>query len=90
MKQAICALLLVAGLPACQSSDRVRETIKQEGAGFYDRVLDDAAFVICRGSSIGAVRRKYGGTAEAAEAYNAFCRISVGEVDVLPVEPEAE
>ena len=44
MKRELCSLLLAGSLagvlPACESIDQARETLKREGAGFNDQVVE--------------------------------------------------
>ena len=64
--------------------------IKERGAIISDKGLEDAAWYICAVSPVGAVKRKFGRTAEEAETYRAFCHGSGTATanPIAPVEPE--
>lgn len=68
MKYAILALLF---LGACAQVDAVRAGAKFIGAEAADRVLEDSAFMVCYGATIGAVRRAYG---QQPGVYRDFCQ----------------
>lgn len=59
------ALTLLAGCA-------YKEPIVAMAAKFNDTALSDAEFMICRGASVGAVRRAYG-TPERAELWSDLC-----------------
>lgn len=71
------ALILAAALPAaCGFTDtgtRVRDFVANEGAKAYDEGLANAEFFLCRAASVGSVQRRYGRTAETAEAWRVLC-----------------
>lgn len=56
----LCMFLFV--LSGCSVLDAARYHVSQEGAQAMDRVLMDAEWVICKGVSVGAIRRRYAGT----------------------------
>ncbi len=50
-----------------------RDVAKQKGAQAADSALLDAEWLVCKATSIGAVKRRYGQTVESAETYRRFC-----------------
>lgn len=76
MRRAILTAALAATLAACgftETGTRVRELVKSEGARAYDEGLANAEFFVCRAASVGSVQRRYGRTAETAEAWRVLC-----------------
>lgn len=69
MISVISALLL----SSCATLDTARDVVKQKGAQASDALLLDAEWLVCKKSSIGAVKRRYGMTIETAETYRQFC-----------------
>lgn len=67
-------VILVIGvallLGACGFTS-IREVIKEGGAKVMDESLSDAEWWLCQGSSIGAIKRRYGGGK--SDAYNKLC-----------------
>jgi hypothetical protein len=74
---ACLAIVLAAAMPAaCGFTDtgtRVRDFVANEGAKAYDEGLANAEFFLCRAASVGSVQRRYGRTAETAEAWRVLC-----------------
>ncbi len=74
------ALALVLG--GCATTARLVDTAKVTGAGISDRALQNAVWWTCDGSSIGAVKRRYGHTQERADIYQKFC-VGDGSANVV-------
>ena len=60
-------------ISACASIDTAKQAIAIKGAEISDQALTDAVWWTCQGSSVGAVKRMYGQTAERAALYREFC-----------------
>ena len=65
--------LLALLLSSCATLDTARDVVKQKGAQAADTALLDAEWLVCKATPIGAVKRRYGQTMEAAETYRRFC-----------------
>ncbi len=61
-------------LSGCASVDSAKQAIAVKGAEISDTALTDAVWWTCKGSSVGAVKRMYGQTAERADLYREFCK----------------
>ena len=77
-------LLLLLG--ACTSVQTVKDTIAVKGAQTSDQVLIDAEWWVCSAATVGAVKRRYGTTAERADLYREFCDGSGTANVVTPVD----
>ena len=75
MIKGIMVAIALLSIGACTSIPQVnaaREVLKSEGAKSSDQLLEDAVWVVCRGSSVGAIVR-YFRTRELADAWLAIC-----------------
>ena len=70
-------VLLVAGCGQTSFGDQVRNTLRQRGALAMDRGLANSEWLMCEAASIGAVKRRYGGSK--AQAYRDLCAASSAE-----------
>jgi hypothetical protein len=96
MRRGLLPAGLALTLAACGLTDtgtRARDVAAGEGARAYDEGLANAEFFICRAASVGSVQRRYGRTAETAQAWRILC-LGNGEaaVEVIrepsPASPE--
>jgi len=72
----VIALGLVLFLTGCgltRQGDVVRELIAVKGAAVADQSLANSEWGVCTGTSMGAVMRRYGRSAERMGAYVEFC-----------------
>ena len=78
-------------LAACGFTDagtRARDFAASEGARAYDEGLANAEFFICRAASVGSVQRRYGRSAETAEAWRVLCQVdSTAVLHVIRAAP---
>ena len=70
-------VLFVAGCGQTSLGDQVRDTLRQQGALAMDRGLANSEWFVCEAASIGAVKRRYGGSK--AQAYKDLCAVSSAE-----------
>ena len=70
---AVSALILLAGCGFTPQGDAARAAIREGGAQAFDEGLVNAEWFICQAASVGSIKRRYGISAEKAEAYNALC-----------------
>ncbi len=61
-------------LIGCAQVDAGKKVLAQKGATLSDSALVDAVWWTCQGSSVGAVKRMYGASAERADLYREFCQ----------------
>lgn len=78
----IIALLALAGCGLTPYGDVARDFASTKGAQAMDEGLVNAEWFMCNAASIGAVKRRYGKTAESANAYNAICGLT-GEARIV-------
>ncbi len=71
-------------LSSCASIEAGKQIVALKGAEISDKALTDAVWWTCQGSSVGAVKRMYGTTAERAALYREFCKGSGTANVVLP------
>ncbi|MFQ6017941.1 MAG: hypothetical protein ACE5KF_07070, partial [Kiloniellaceae bacterium] len=64
---------LLLGLSACADLSAGRTLVKTGGAALADPAAEDAEWVLCNAITVGAARRRYGISADRAEAYNDRC-----------------
>jgi hypothetical protein len=72
----VIALGLVLFLTGCgltQTGDTIRNVIAVKGAEVADQSLANSEWGVCTGTSMGAVMRRYGQSAERMGAYVEFC-----------------
>lgn len=79
MKYAIFALLF---LGACAQVDAYQAAVAYAGAKAADDALETAEWFVCKGASIGAVRRAHG---QDAATYRAFCD-GASDADLISAE----
>lgn len=65
-------LLLVLALSGCAEVAAIRAGVAEHGADAADQTLESALWVVCEGSSAGAIRRRFQ-TVEDKAAYNTIC-----------------
>lgn len=82
MKCLLVAFGLITALSGCSG---FLEKSAEDLATAADTKLRVDVWNLCQAESVGAVRRAYGGSAEAAQTYNAFC--AVGAADQVPLGP---
>lgn len=97
MRAAANRLLAVVGLAALlaacgftEAGNRARDLAAEEGAKAYDEGLANAEFFICRAASVGSVQRRYGRSADTAQAWRTLCQgdgEAAAEVIRAPVPP---
>ena len=69
----IAGTVVVAGCGFTPQGDFVRNAVSEQGAQAFDEGLVNAEFFLCRAASVGSIKRRYGQSAETADAYNALC-----------------
>lgn len=88
-KLAILALAL--SLSACgftPQGDLARDVVRERGAQAYDEGLENGLWFMCRGASVGSIRRKFGASRDLMAAYNTLCsELSFDLGDVPPARP---
>ena len=75
--------LFLAGCGLTPQGDFARSAIASKGAEIMDQGLANAEWFVCKGASVGSVKRRYGQSQEMAEIYKAFCRRADDQVDVI-------
>ena len=65
--------VLLAACGFTETGTRARDIAANEGAKAYDEGLANAEFFICRAASVGSIQRRYGRTAEIAQAWRTLC-----------------
>jgi hypothetical protein len=66
-------LSALTALSGCGYSDAYRGAAAETGAEAADDVLETGVWTVCQASTIGSVRRAYGGSVDQAKKYAAFC-----------------
>jgi hypothetical protein len=69
----IIAAVVFGNLTGCAALDQARVGVAEQGASAMDRAAQDATWTLCRGISVGAWLRAYGGDAERAQAWRTLC-----------------
>jgi len=69
----IACLMLLSGCGFTESGDLYRDVSQKKAAKVADQTLENAYWMTCYASSVGAVRRKYGTSQENAFIYHNFC-----------------
>ena len=84
-------ILLLGGCGFTPYGDFARGAVTEYGAQAMDEGLVNAEFFVCRAASVGSVVRRYGKSAETAEAWKTLC-LSSADVDLFgaPAEEPAE
>ena len=65
----ILILLAIVSLYGCSETQMIRDKV----AGAYDQVLEANEMGICNDVSVGSILRRYGKSAERAQAWRDFC-----------------
>lgn len=84
-KWAVWVLVATLGVSACSTAQPYVQAAKDGGAKAMDGVLSEAEWVICQAASVGAVKRRYGQSAEAAAYWRGLC--ALGYTDWTPGDP---
>ena len=66
-------LIMVIFLSGCASMKPVVEVARVRAAEAADTVLDSAIRVVCNDTSIGSIKRKFGGSQDALDTWADFC-----------------
>ena len=81
--RAVAIAAMVLALAGCvPSADDVRSVAVSRGAELTDNLVADALFILCRGASIGSIRRAFGDSQRRADAYYEMCREPTVAVDL--------
>ena len=91
MLKIIAATALALMLGACgltPQGDALRATVLDKARTATDEGLEYGEFAVCDLPTMGAVRRRYGHSQEAADRYNDFCAPRQGVADVLRGPPD--
>lgn len=78
----MCASLTLGGCGFTPYGDAARDIASEKGAQAMDEGLVNAEWFICNAASIGSIKRRYGRTAESAQAYNGICGLT-GEMAIV-------
>lgn len=73
MKEIVAAIVLAGTLSACSTVDNAAEVVAQKGAQAADRALQAAEWQLCKATTMGALTRRYGSSAERLRSYVTFC-----------------
>ena len=84
----ILLVLLLGGCGFTPYGDFARGAVTEYGAQAMDEGLVNAEFFMCRAASVGSVIRRYGKSAETAEAWKTLCQGNA-EVDIIDAPSEA-
>ncbi len=82
-------LLLLATGCVTSTGNALKATAMSRGAAIADEGLAGAKWFVCKGATVGSVKREYGRTVEDAEAYRKFCDGSAKGA-ANPVAPSGE
>lgn len=66
-------VVLLSGCGLTQQGDFARAALKNKGKEAAAKSLENSEWFMCRGSSVGAVKDRYGISADKAAAYNIIC-----------------
>ena len=77
-KKSLVASAVIASLSGCSVAGRVASY----AADANDEALKSSEFIICKGSSVGAVQRRYN-TPELMEAWRKLCLSDIREVPFI-------
>lgn len=69
MKKILLILFTLALIPGCAYFGVAKERAKLA----YDKALNEAEWVICDAASVGSIKRKYGASQEAMDAWEKLC-----------------
>lgn len=70
---ALGLVLFLAGCGFAGTGDLIRGVISVQGAKVADTSLANSVWGVCKGTSMGAVMRRFGNSAEAMKSYVDFC-----------------
>ena len=71
MKNILLAIFLTT-LTGCGMANAIRQSIGLYGADAADQALETALFALCKGTTVGAIDRRFKTQAE-KDAWSAFC-----------------
>ena len=74
------AVLAIVVLSGCTGYEAVRGRAIEAATATADRVLEDGIQLSCSAATAGALRRRWGGSPEAIQAWKAFCDIALQSV----------
>ena len=80
-------LVALAGCGFTGAGNFARDAVSDYGAQAMDEGLVNAEFFVCQAASVGSVMRRYGASAEKAEAWRALCERDPNAEVILPPEP---
>lgn len=69
----IIFILLITILPGCAYLDAARGLAVARGEQVSDSARDNAEFMLCRGITVGAWLRRFGDSADLANAWRTLC-----------------
>ncbi|MCK5505821.1 MAG: hypothetical protein KAJ10_11710 [Thermodesulfovibrionia bacterium] len=75
----VLVMLLVFSLFGCSGCTAL-DVARSKGAEYYDEALNTAIRVICNDTSIGSIKRRFGGSQESMDKWRDFC--FGGEIDL--------
>ena len=78
-------LLFTAACGFTPQGDAIRSTVKEGGAQVMDESLINTEWWLCQGASIGAIKRRYGGSK--AASYNDLCETDGSGIITAPTAP---
>ena len=64
-------------LPGCESLQLFKSAAVDKGAAVVDTLRDDAEFTLCKGITVGSWQRRFGDSAEAANAWRTLCSVQI-------------
>ena len=88
MKSILLLIFVLCGLgpllQGCASYTAFTGIVRTEGAIIADKEMDAAVFFLCKGSTIGAWVRRFGGNKQSADAWGVICADKSTAPSVLP------
>jgi hypothetical protein len=69
----LSAILLILGMSGCAYLDAARGLAVARGEQVSDSARDNAEFMLCRGITVGAWLRRFGDSADLANAWRTLC-----------------
>ena len=84
----IVLALFLASCGFTQTGSAFRSTIGDQGAKAYDEGLSNAEWFVCKAASVGSVQRRYGSSADLADAWRALCLGDPDATIFVPRESE--
>ena len=74
------AVLAVVALSGCTGYEAARGKAVETLQASADRVLEDGIQLTCQAPTAGALRRRWGGSPEAVQAWKTFCDLALQSV----------